>query len=251
MKRLTAIILTKNSEQTLQNCLDSVQFADEVLVIDDFSEDETVNIAKKNGARVVQNHLADDFAQQRNFAQTQTDSEWLLHIDSDEVVPEALAQEIKNFINKPTSRAASLCRQDIFLGKKLAYGEVEQAYKKGFIRLIQAHSGVWKGKVHEKFMIDTSFKFSQPLIHYPHQNIKEFIQHVDIYSSLRAKELYIQHQPFSLFQMIFFPFGKFFWTFIMKKGFLDGPSGFVYSFMMSFHSFLVRAKLLQMYTFHD
>ena len=86
-------------------------------------------------------------------------------------------------------------------------------------------------------------KFENCINHYPHQTLKEFIEYINHYSSLRAEELYNQGKKVNVFEIVVWPLGKFVYNYFINLGFLDGPQGFVYAFMMSFHSFLARAKL--------
>jgi hypothetical protein len=103
--------------------------------------------------------------------------------------------------------------------------------------------------VHEEFKV-TSYELRVTslkgyLNHYPHPTVKEFLQEVNFYSTLRAKELFAQGKKTGIFAILFYPLGKFILTYFLKMGFLDGPPGFAYAFFMSFHSFLVRVKLYQ------
>ena len=116
----------------------------------------------------------------------------------------------------------------------------------GIIRLIKKGSGKWFGKVHEEFRSDGQIgRLDSFLNHYPHPTVKEFLKEINFYSTLRARELRDQGEQASIWKVIFFPFTKFVLTYFIKLGLLDGPAGFAYAFFMSFHSFLVRAKLYQ------
>lgn len=172
--------------------------------------------------------------------------EWVLFIDPDEQVTTELADEINNIIKQPKYKVYYVKRQDYFLGKAISHGEVSSARKQGFIRLVKKGSGTWKGAVHETF--DTKKQagtLEHVLLHYPHESVSAFIADINRYSTIRSKELDKQGHTASIWEIIFFPFGKFCYTYFLKQGYKDGPAGFMYSFLMSFHSFLVRAKLYQ------
>ncbi|HLD26843.1 MAG TPA: glycosyltransferase family 2 protein [Patescibacteria group bacterium] len=251
-KDLSCVILSKNEEKNIERAIKSSTFCDEIIVIDDYSTDKTASIAKELGAIVFQRKLENDFATQRNCAMEKTKGEWVLFIDADEEVTAELRCEIititsKSFAKRQKDQSQKLVvayqmgRRDIFWGREVRHGEVRQMR---FIRLMKKESGTWKGAVHEQF--HTHLKTSSLknfLLHYPHQSIDEFLSEVNRYSSIRADELYVLGKTSSIISIIFYPFGKFIVNFFFRLGFLDGPSGFVYAFMMSFHSFLVRAKL--------
>ena len=270
--KLTAIILTKNEEKNIERCLRSVDFCDEVIIVDDFSEDKTIYRIKKifnpEGSRnpqdfqIFKRKLNGNFSNQRNFAMKKAKNEWVLFVDADEEVSDELKGETQKVIGnqlsvfsknkKPTTdnrqqiTAFRLKRRDFFWGRELKYGEIKKNRQVGLIRLIRKKSGIWLGHVHEEFRTNkTVGQLKSYLNHYPHQSVRDFLNDVNFYSSLRAKELYHQGRKTSIHEIIFYPLGKFLLTYIIKLGFLDGPAGFAYSFFMSFHSFLVRAKLFQ------
>lgn len=242
---LSAVIIAKNEEHTIKRAIQSVLFADEVIMVDDDSTDQTAIKAAEAGATILTHDLNDDFAAQRNYALEKVRGDWVLYIDADEVVSKELQDEIIAQMERTTDiQAFRISRHDYFWGNKLTKGELWRASHKGIVRLVRRESGTWKGRVHEEFV--TTQKTSQlinPLFHYPHQSISEFLRDINRYSSLRAEELYTHGAQISILAIMTIPFCKFIYTYFFKLGLLDGPAGFVYSFMMSFHSFLVRAKL--------
>jgi len=238
---ISAVVLTKDEERNIEECLEKLKWCDEILVIDDDSKDKTQEIAKKMGARILSRNLDNDFAEQRNFGLENAHQKWVLFVDADERVSFDLRQEILKAINDISYKGFYLKRHDFFLGKKLKYGDVSNAK---FIRLLRRGSGKWVGKVHEKWVSDGRVgELKNPLKHYPHPDIVSFLRNINFYSSIRAKELYAQNTKSSVFQIISFPIGKFIYIWIVKLGFLDGTLGVIHALMMSFHSFLVRGKL--------
>ncbi len=247
--KLSAIILSKG-EATTTEAIDSIGFANETLVIlDSVTESE---IKGSSNVKILKHELAGDFSRQRNFATTQAKGDWLLYLDSDEVLTKELAEEIQMVISAPTAGGSSasyfyLKRRDFFWDKELKYGETKTAREKGFVRLHKKNSGTWKGLVHEEFVSEHKAESLKGFInHFPHKTISEFLLSVNEYSSIRSKELRNNNVQFSSLKLIFYPLCKFIYTYFFKLGFLDGVGGFVYSFMMSLHSFLVRAKLLNL-----
>ncbi len=252
--KLTTIILTKSNEVHLAQAIKSVRFSDEVLTI----ENDTIT----------------DFSEVRNSAMKKVKGEWILFVDSDEIISDELKEEIQTVIANPSTLpeinsvkqsrnkiAASppnsagprndtiaycLRRRDFFWGRELKFGEIEKSRNSGIVRLVKKDSGTWKGAVHEEFKTEGPVgRLNGYIDHYPHPTVNEFISKINIYSTLRAKELQKKGHKENIFAIIFYPLAKFIFTYFFKLGFLDGAAGFVYAFMMSFHSFLVRAKLYQ------
>lgn len=248
---ITVVILTKNEEKNIEKCLGNLSWCDEVIVIDDESQDKTVDIAKKMGAKVLIRPLQDDFAGQRNAGLEKAKGDWVLFIDADERVPQALWYEIMAKTNDPFNPYIGyyLKREDTMWGKKLRHGETG-AIK--LLRMAKKDTGKWNGKVHETWKVKGKTDVLQnPLMHYPHQTIKEFLQEINYYSSLRAQELRKQKVAVSWVSILLYPKAKFVVNYFLKAGFLDGLPGLLFALMMSLHSFLVRGKLWQLWQKKD
>lgn len=259
---ISLVILARNAGNELPRLLTSLRRismlpGSEILLMNDGSEDSTVSIAQQAGCRVINRAVDGDFASQRNTAMDLCKNKYILFTDSDEEIPEELAAEIVGTIRaleSSSQKRKSDCgyayrikRIDVWNGKQLRYGEVAEVAQNGLIRLVTKNSGKWNGKVHETFLPDRDtreFRFRNHLLHYPHQSLSDFILEVNHYSTLRAQELRANGIRASVIEAIAVPFGKFLYTFGFKRGFLDGNEGFIYSFLMMFHSFLVRAKLI-------
>jgi len=237
---VSVIVVTKNEEKSIEECLKTLKWCDEIIVIDDYSEDKTRDIAEKLGAKVFKHHLNNDFAQQHNYGLKQAKGEWVLFVDADERITPALAKEIKLEIKKNERFAFVFKRQDFFMGKRLKYGETSK------VRLLRMakKNGEWVRPVHEVWKTKWHTKtLKNPILHYPHSTISEFLKHVNFFSTLHTKALREEGIEFSLFRLIFNPIGKFLQNYIWRLGFLDGMPGLIMALMMSFHSFLARAKL--------
>ena len=241
----SVIVLAKNEEQYIKKCIESViHVAREVIVIDDKSSDKTAEIAKSAGARVV-THPLKDFSDQRAFGEREANSEWVLCIDADEYLSDELSAEIAA-LDERDYFAYYLRRRDVFWGTELKYGEVKTARDRGFIRLYKVGSGEWRGAVHEDFHTNVETRQLGGFIeHHSHQTVAEFLTAINYYSTVRAHELQREGARSTTYSVAVQPILKFIYTYFFKLGFRDGPAGFVYAFMMSFHSFLVRAKLYQ------
>jgi len=239
---ISAIVLTKNEEKNIQECLKSLSWCDEIIVIDDNSNDKTLEIAKNQGARVYQKELT-DFSDQRNFAQKKAKHDWILFVDADERISSALWYEIMQNINDPAENPSGfyLKRIDRLWGKDLNYGDSGTIK---LLRLAKKGSGKWVGKVHERWdVFGRTECLNNPLHHLPHQSIPEFLSEINHYTTLRSEELFKQNKKTNIALIIIYPVAKFIHIYFLKLGILDGIPGLISALMMSFHSFLVRSKL--------
>ena len=244
MNKISAVILVKNEQANIKNCLSRLDWCDEVLVIDDNSTDKTREIAKNLGAKVYQHFLENDFSKQKNFGLQKAENDWVLFLDADERVTESLEQEILQEIQKANKNNIAgfyIQRKDYFWGKWLNFGEVGKTY---FLRLAKKQSGLWHGPVHEIWQIKgRTKKLKNPLLHLPHSTVGEFLGDSNFYTTIRSRELYSSGKKTNVWQIIAYPVGKFFLNYFLRLGFLDGVRGLLLAFFMSFHSFMVRGKL--------
>ncbi len=249
---LTGIVIAKNEAETIVRALISLSFCDELLLIDNDSSDETAELARKSGARVVNDKKEGDFSFLRNHAAELSKGDWLLYLDADEEISADLRATIRHELENPKADAYYLRRRDHFMGQVLEHGEVATVYELGIIRLMKRGTGVWTGTIHEEWTTRSQISGLDGFIeHYPHPSIREFLRHVNNYSQIRALELFSTNKRTNMFEIVAYPVGKFIYTYFIKGGIKDGPAGFIYSIMMSFHSFLVRSTLFLRQSRHD
>lgn len=245
---ISAVVLTRNNADTLERTLQSVSFCDEILVVDDHSTDRSADIAKQHKAAVYTRALDGDFAAQRNFGLSKAKGEWVLFVDSDEVVSPALQEEIMEAIQNVDVNGFFLRRQDILWGRELKYGETE---KVRLLRLARIGKGKWQRPVHEVWQVAGAVgTLTHALHHTPHPNVAHFLADINTYSTINAQYFFKSKTPASVFHIIAYPTAKFIQNYIVRRGFMDGVPGIVVALMMSFHSFLTRAKLWQLYQKH-
>lgn len=240
-KMVSAIVLSKNEEKNIESCLRSLSFCDEIILIDDYSADKTIEIAEKNNAVIFKRNLGNDFSEQRNFGLSKAKNKWVLFIDADEIVPEKLQKEIITATQRRGINGYYIPRRDFLFGKQIKHGDVENIF---ILRLAKKSAGKWTGQVHETWNVNGKLgKLKHEITHYPHQTITEFLSEIDFYSSIRAEELFSQKKKSGIIPILVYPKLKFINLYVLKLGFLDGLSGFVHALLMSLYSFLVRGKL--------
>lgn len=237
---ISAIILSHNSEDSIAKTLQSLSWCDERIVIDDDSADSTKKIVQKYKSQFFLRKLHGDFAAQRNFGLEKAKGDWVLFIDSDEIVSPALAAEIKKSV-KIDCAGFYIKRQDTMFGRTLHFGETGNVR---LIRLARKDAGTWMRTVHEvwdvKGIVGT---LENPLDHFPHPNVAQFISEINIYSTLNARYFHSQNVHVKWWHILAYPAGKFFVDYVWLGGFRDGTPGAIVAITMSMHSFLTRAKL--------
>lgn len=240
---ISAVVLSKNNEDIIKKCLKQLLWCDEIILMDDYSTDKTVKIAKEMGAKVIKRKLNNDFSSQRNFALKLTRNNWVFFVDSDEIVSSSLKKEIifqLSVVDKET-KGFYFNRNDFIFGRWLKYGENSRVK---FLRLGQKKSGCWEKNVHEVWQIKgKKRKLKNPLIHIRKDTWEDMVNKIYNYSQIRAQELYKTKGKSNWFLIILYPFCKFFLNFFLRLGFLDGIPGLMMAVLMSFHSYLNRSML--------
>ncbi|MEK7551711.1 MAG: glycosyltransferase family 2 protein [Patescibacteria group bacterium] len=244
---ISVVILTKNEEKNIIDCLETVSWVDEIVIVDDNSADRTVEIVKNlenKKIKIFSRSLNEDFSAQRNFGLSKTTKKWVLFVDADERISSKLHEELNALIINNKEKAKDgyfINRKDYMWGNILKHGETGNI---SILRFAKRDSGVWIGRVHEVWDVEGSLgELESNLFHYPHQSIDEFLKEINFYSSIRANELYDKKVKVKMLDLITYPIGKFILNYVFKLGFLDKIDGLISSLMMSFHSFLVRSKL--------
>lgn len=243
---LSVVVLSKNEEANIERCLKAVEFADEIIVVDDYSNDKTAEIAERYGAKVFKRHLEYNFAEQRNFGLDKASGRWVLFVDADERVGPELGKEIIDSVKHIDSVGYFVVRRDRLFGKFLRFGEFSSSGAFGnskILRLGRKGAGRWRRLVHEYWDIRGKCKdLHTPLLHYPHPTLREFIKNINYFSTLHARALREEGKRPSLAKIVIWPLGKFVYNVVFRLGFLDGIEGFVVAILMSFNSFLAWSK---------
>ena len=251
MSTLSVIILTKNEENDIGAAIQNAWLcADEVLVVDSGSTDRTVELAKKNGARVVYRAWDNDFAAQRNFALTQTEADWVLYLDADERMNDELLRDVKKVVSAGPPDAGgqkqySMQRKSVAFGKKFSYGPL---YPDRVTRLLPRENVKWVGKVHEHPECNLPLeKLRGHIEHYTYRDWQEWEEKMSRYSTIWAEEAYNKGRRASLPVALLHGVGSLFSTLILRRGFLDGWMGICLSCMYFSYTML---KYLKLYEIH-
>ncbi len=239
---LSVIIITKNEEAHIVECLQSVQFADEIIVLDSGSTDQTRELARQYGAQVHQSTDWPGFGAQKNRALELATQEWVLSIDADERVPAALAQEIQQLLLNPQAEAYTVARLSCFAGRWIRHSGW---WPDRLVRLFKRDSGRFKDvKVHESVVVQGAVAaLGGHLLHYPYDSLETLISKTNQYSSVAALMLHEKGKTIGMLGIA----GKAFWTFvriyIIRRGFLDGKAGFILAGVAASGSFFRYSKL--------
>lgn len=232
LTKITAIIPTFNEESNIEKALESVQFADEVIVIDSYSTDRTVEIVEKSNAKLIQREF-DNFSNQKNYAISKATNDWIFLLDADEVASEALQVEVLETVKlKENFSAYYIYRNFYFKDKRLKFS----GWKRDkVIRLFKKEESKYLGKVHEQ--IETTGKvgfLSNKIDHYSYQNYSRYTSKLKKYGRLQAEEILVEGKIITPYHIIFKPFIRFFIQFFIQFGFLDGYRGFVISWVHAY-----------------
>lgn len=243
MSKLSVIILTHNVEDLIADCIDSVSFADELLVIDDVSTDRTVDIAKLKGAKVISHHF-NGFAEKRNFGLKKVKYDWVFYIDADERVDETLQQSLRQITeSKQTASAYKVHRKNFYLGDHEwpVIEEMERVFKRK--ALIE-----WVGDLHETPKFDGEIgELEGFLLHYTHRDLASMLQKTIAWSGTEARLRYEAHHP----QMTWWRFPRvmasaFYDSYVRQKGYTVGTAGLVESMFQAFSMFVTYARLWEL-----
>lgn len=224
--KLSVLLIAKNERKHIADCIKSVAFADEVIVIDDNSEDDTAAIAKQLGAKVFTRALNGDFAGQKNFAMAQAQGEWLLLIDCDERITPELATEIQLAIKNNQPIAYRLKRISYFAGQRVRFGTLRPD---SVCRLIPNQGLKFEGLVHEKLIHHLTEKIlKSPMIHHTYDSWTQYYAKFEQYTRLSAQSYQQRGRKANFFRdIIARPLWAFIKVYVFYGGFLDGKIGWI------------------------
>ncbi len=243
--KIAAVIITYNEEDRLPDALASVrEVADEIIVVDSFSTDRTVEIAREAGARVVQNRF-EDYGQQKNFAMTQAGSEWILNLDADERVSPELQRAIaawKGGAAPLNASAFAIKRKTFYLGRWIRHSGW---YPDRKIRLFRKDAAAWHGRIHERLDVrGTVARLDGDILHFTYRDIGDHVRRLDRYSAFQAEEIIRQEKKCLFLRLAILPPVTFLRHYFWKSGILDGFPGLVIALVQSWGTAMKYLKAI-------
>lgn len=242
--KISAVIICTNEEKNIEECLKSVSSADEIIVIDGGSMDNTREIALKYTDKVYENKW-EGYSKQRTFSLTKANNEWIFSLDADERCTPELMSEMRDRLAADGGKYAGydMPRKSFFLGKWIKHAgwypdRKMRLFRKDKVKLSD-------NLVHEKYIVDgETGTLKNPILHYTVTSISEFMDKVNIYSTLSAEEK-AGRKSASFLVLFFRPFFSFFREYVLRGGFLDGVHGLMVSFFNMITSMLTYMKIWQ------
>lgn len=219
------MIITKNEERNISRCIESLTWADQILVYDSGSTDKTIEIAKNMGAKVIEASW-EGFGPTKRKASESADFDWILSVDADEAIPTPLQKEIRDVINQSSEDIAyKVPRISFYLNRWIKHGGWYPDYQ---IRLFNRKKSGWnKEPIHEKVEAKKVEALKNPMEHYVFKNIAHQVETNNRYSGLQAEKMHKEGKQFSYFHFLTKPYVKFIECYIFKLGLLDGWAGYL------------------------
>lgn len=241
---VSIVIVTKNEEANIEAALDSVKDAAEIVVIDSFSSDRTVEICRKYTDKVLQKEW-EGFARQKQSAVDLATCPWVFILDADERFTPELKAEVINAIEENRHDGFYVPRKNFFMGRWIKHGGWRPDYT---LRLFRKEAGrIEDREVHEKVIVNGSVShLKNPLIHYTYNSVSDYLKRMDVYSSLAAKELKKNGVVPNVLDFLLRPLAAFVKMFFFRFGFLDGRYGLALAVLYSYYTFLKYAKTWEM-----
>jgi glycosyltransferase involved in cell wall biosynthesis len=244
---ISVVIITYNEQDRLEPTLKSVaDVAAEIIIVDSYSTDDTIKIAKKYTNKVFTRKWT-NYSDQKNFANSKAAFPWILSLDADERISPELKEELLQLKDRePEANGFSMPRQVFYLGRWIKH---TVWYPDRKLRLFKKNKAKWEGEfVHEKLVIEgETKKLNGPLLHFTYSSIHEHLDQINAFSDLAAQKLYAKQKKSSWAKLVLQPIFGFIKSYYFKAGILDGFAGFVVSVLHGYSIFLRYAKLREIW----
>jgi glycosyltransferase involved in cell wall biosynthesis len=240
--RVTVTIITLDEAAHIADAIESAAWADEIIVVDSGSVDDTLSIARTKGART-ETRTWTGYVDQKNFAASLASHDWIFSIDADERIPRALASEIQTLLaTDPTRNGYRVPRVTYHLGRWIRTTDFYPDYQ---VRLYDRRKARWQGRyVHESVTVDGEpGQLTQELEHYSYRDLSDHLNRINAYTTLAARQMHENGRRATAFDLALHPPAAFLRNYLLRRGFLDGTAGLTLSIVNAYSVFLKFAKL--------
>ncbi len=242
--QISTFIIVKNEAENLILSLPKLYWCKDIVLVDDMSTDDTIEIAKKYNATIY-NKKMDGFGAQKQYAASKTQNKWVLNLDADEILSDKLIEELKNLDLNNNISGYEIARRHVFLGKIFMYGKESKAYH---LRLFNKENGNFNdAKIHEKVILKgNTLKLKHEILHYSYRNLNQYFEKFNTYTTKGALKLNSKGKTRSLlFIFLSFPF-YFFKHYIIYRNFMNGKIGFIWSSLNAWYHLIKYLKLWEL-----
>jgi glycosyltransferase involved in cell wall biosynthesis len=243
--KLTVTVITHNEAPSIAAALESVSWADEIVVIDSHSTDETAALARRYTSEVELRDWA-GYGPQKNYAADRASHDWILSLDADERLTPELGAEIRELMHRgPAAQGYRIPRVSYYLGRWIRSTDW---YPDLHLRLYDRRAARWsERRIHETVELQGSVgKLRGEMLHYPYRDISEHLTKIDQYTTLAAEQWAAEGRRATALHAFVYPRLAFFRNYILRRGFRDGQTGLVVSLLNSYYVFLKYAKLIEL-----
>ena len=245
MPRVTVTIITLNEAAHIADAIDSAAWADEIIVVDSGSADDTLAIARAKGART-ETRPWTGYVDQKNFAAGLSTHDWIFSLDADERIPPALASEVGTLLSTDPPRGGyRVPRVTFHLGRWVRTTDFYPDYQ---TRLYDRRKGRWQGRyVHESVTVDgETGRLTNELLHYSYRNLSDHLDRINAYTTLAARQMYESGRRAHAVDLLLHPPAAFLRNYVLRRGFLDGTAGLTLSMVNAYSVLLKFAKLWEL-----
>lgn len=241
MTKITAIIPTLNEEIHIEDAIKSLSFANEIILIDSFSKDNTVALAEKHNVKIIKRKF-DDFSSQKNFAIKHAKYSWIYILDADERVTSEVEKEILEAVKNPKNCVGFYVRRTFyFCNKRVNYSGFQ---RDKVIRLFLKECATYQGVVHERIVTNGKLGFFKNKIdHFSYKSYNHYVSKMNHYGALRGQQFFEEGRKVNFFHILIKPCARFFIHYVIRLGFLDGFAGLIFAKIQAYSVLVKYVKL--------
>lgn len=244
--KISALAITLNEGEVIEKFIKSLSFADEIIIVDSFSTDNTKELATAfPKVRFIEREFR-NFSDQKNFAISQATNDWIVFFDPDEEITHEIKEEIHSFLKDPRAIAYAIKRELYFMGKRIKYSGFQTDW---VIRLFHKKHCLYNGDlVHETIEArGATERFRSRLPHHTYKSFDDYTSKLHRYSKLKAQMMFQQKKRPTLWQFLWRPFYRFWHQYLIRLGILDGKEGFILAYINAFAVFKRYVNLWLLY----